>query len=192
MTQPSITKETAEEVAALWDREAVGLLRYTTVLTNCTEEAGDLVSRAFEAVVVAWVKVGPRDQDAQRAWLRRTCKNMWIDGIRRSRNLERLQAELAERYCRADLDPADLVLLRQAADHCLCVINSLPDVRRRVAVLYFLEEYPSSAIAGLLGISPSGVRKHVGKARWKLQKELRPFVGDRHKTGTALREEASA
>ncbi|MFE6052509.1 RNA polymerase sigma factor [Kitasatospora sp. NPDC056446] len=192
MTQPRITKETADHVAALWEREAEGLLRYTTVITNSAEEAGDLVSRAFEAAVRAWAKVGPRSPDEQRAWLRRTSKNMWIDSIRRSMNLDRLQPELAKRYHRAELGPADLALLRQAADHCLRVINSLPTVQRQVAVLYFLEEHPPPVIAELLEIAPSGVRKHVAKARRKLQEELGPLMDDRHETHTALREEARA
>ncbi|CAL9337642.1 hypothetical protein SUDANB176_00198 [Streptomyces sp. enrichment culture] len=192
MTQPRITKETADQVAALWDREAEGLLRYTTVIANNASEAGDLVSRAFEAVALAWATVGSREPDAQRAWLRRTCKNMWIDGIRRSENLSRLQPALAERYHRAELDPADLALLRLAADHCLCVINSLPTARRRVAVLYFLEEHPPPVIAELLGIAPSGVRKHVAEARRRLKEELGPFMDDRHEARSGLRKEARA
>ncbi|MFF3055006.1 RNA polymerase sigma factor [Streptomyces sp. NPDC057909] len=188
VTRPCITKETADQVAALWDREAEGLTRYTTVITNSAAEAGDLVSNAFEAVALAWTTVGPRNADAQRAWLRRTCKNMWIDGIRRSETLHRLQPELAHRYQPAEPDPADLVLLRQAADHCLRVINSLPAVQRRVAVLYFLEEHPPLVIAILLEIAPSGVRKHVAKARQRLREELGSFIGDRHEPP----EEASA
>ncbi|MFI6373393.1 RNA polymerase sigma factor [Streptomyces sp. NPDC050546] len=192
MTQSSITKDTADQVAALWDREAEGLVRYTTVITNNTAEAGDLVSRAFEAAALAWSTVGPREPEAQRAWLRRTSKNMWIDGIRRSENLSRLQPALAARYHRAALDPADLALLRLAADHCLRVINGLPTARRRIAVLYFLEEHTQSAIAELLEIAPSGVRKHVSEARRRLREELGPFVDDRHKAPTGLRKEARA
>ncbi|WP_328512933.1 sigma-70 family RNA polymerase sigma factor [Streptomyces mirabilis] len=192
MTRPSITEETADQVAALWDREAEGLLRYTIVRTGSTEEGGDLVSRAFEAAAVDWATVGPRSQDAQRAWLRRTCMNMWIDGIRRSANLDRLRPELAKRYQRAELNPADLVVLRQAADHCLHVINNLPTQQRAVAVLYFLEEQTSLVIAERLEITASGVRKHVSEARKKLQAELRAFVDDQHETRTAPREEASA
>ncbi len=192
MTEQGITQETADQVAALWDREAESLLRYTTVITNNATEAGDLVSRAFEAATLAWGRVGPRDPGAQRAWLRRACKNMWTDGIRRSENLSRLQPALAERYHRAELDPADLALLRLAADHCLRVINSLPSARRRVAVLYFLEEHPPPVIAELLEIAPSGVRKHVAKARRRLQEELGAFVDDRHEARTGLRKEARA
>jgi RNA polymerase sigma factor (sigma-70 family) len=184
--QPRITKETADQVAALWDREAEGLLRYTTVITGGGDDAGDLVSRAFEAAARDWATVGSRSSDAQRAWLRRTCKNMWIDDIRRSANLDRLQPELALRYQRAEIGPADLALLRQAADHCLGVINSLPTVRRRIAVLYFLEEHPAPVIAELLEIKSSGVRKHVAEARRKLREELGTFIDD------WPREEASA
>ncbi|WP_330334719.1 sigma-70 family RNA polymerase sigma factor [Streptomyces sp. NBC_00536] len=192
MTQPRITKEAADQVEALWDQEAEGLLRYATVLTNSDAEGGDLVSRTFEAAVLDWATVGPRNPGAQRAWLRRVCKNMWIDGVRRSANLDRLRPELAERYQRAELDPADVALLRQAADHCVRVISSLPTVRRQVAVLYFLEEHPPPVIAELLEIAPSGVRKHVAKARHTLQEELGAFIHDRHETRTALREEASS
>ncbi|MHB6912724.1 RNA polymerase sigma factor [Streptomyces sp. DB-54] len=192
MTQPRITKETADQVAALWDREAEGLLRYATVLTNNAAEAGDLVSRAFEAAVLDWGTVGSRKLGAQMAWLRRVCKNMWIDDVRRSANLDRLRPELAERCQRAELDPEDAALLGQAADHCLRVMSGLPTVRRQVAVLFFLEEYPSSVIAELLGIASSGVRKHVAKARHELQKELGAFVDHGCEAQAALREEARA
>ncbi|KUN33481.1 RNA polymerase sigma factor [Streptomyces olivochromogenes] len=167
-------------MAALWDREAEGLLRYTIVITNNDAEAGDLVSRAFECVAEDWSKVGPRSADAQRAWLRQTCKNKWIDGLRHSKIRSRLQPELTWYYKPAEVDPADLVVLRQEAEHCLRVINSLPTVQRRVAVLYFLEEHSPPEIAELLGIKPSGVRKHVAKARQRLREELGSFIGDRH------------
>lgn len=196
MTRPRLTRETAEQLAELWDREAEGLLRYTTVTTNSAAEAGDLVQRAFEAAALSWEKVGQRRPDEQRAWLRRTCRNMWIDSVRRSKRLGDLQSDLAERYHRTEPDPASLALTRAAVDHCLNVINRFPTARRRVALLYFLEEHSPMMIADFLGIASSSVRVHVSKARRQLREELAEFMTGPHEQcsalGSVLGEEARA
>ncbi|MFF4355099.1 RNA polymerase sigma factor [Streptomyces sp. NPDC001530] len=179
-------------MAELWDREAEGLRKYTTVITNNAAEAGDLVQRAFEAAALSWDKVGQRGPEEQRAWLRRACRNMWIDSVRRSKRLGELRPDLAERYHRTEPDPASLVLTRAAVDHCLRVINGFPKARRRVALLYFLEEHSALMIAELLGITASGVRVHVSKARRQLREELAEFVASPNEQRTALGEEARA
>lgn len=177
MKQPRIPRETAHEVAALFDQEEPDLLSYATVLNGRDEEtAKDLVQQTFMAAAVAWDKVGPRSADGRRAWLRVTCRNKWIDQIRRARKLQTLQSHLERRYARTEPDPADIVLTREALARCWSVVRSLPPVRRQVAVLAWLEGYTTADIAVLLAIQPSGVRKHLSIARDIIQREVGPYL----------------
>ncbi|MGW3645550.1 RNA polymerase sigma factor [Streptomyces sp. NPDC000878] len=177
MTQRRIPQETAERVAELWDREAAGLMRYAMVLTGGREaEAGDLVQQAFMAAARDWETLGRRGPDGHCAWLRVVCRRRWIDGIRRAKRLEEALPELSERYSTDQPDPADVVVSRAAVARCWEVICALSHRRRQVAVLHFYEGYSAVMIAELLDIRPSGVRKHITRAREVLRREVGPLL----------------
>ncbi|MFD3504477.1 RNA polymerase sigma factor [Streptomyces sp. NPDC058678] len=179
MTGRRISEQTAHEVSQLWDCEAVPLLRYAMVLTAGAQPAAeDLVQRVFMAVALQWESLTaassfttPRKVEAgrHRAWLRRVCRNLWIDDIRRSQTLNRLGAELARDLACPPPDPADVVVARDDLERCWTVIRHFPERRRQIALLYFVEQCSTTQISQLLGIEPSGVRKHVALARAALR-----------------------
>lgn len=170
----SIPKGAIEQVAALYDREGAALLKHAKVLTgHQVQEAEDLAARAFEAAVANWRKVGAYDPLSQRAWLRRTMRNKWIDDIRRSRKLEQLGPDLLLKYLRNEPDPVDAVLARSDLDTCWEALKAFPPKRREVATLHFFEGMSPVAIADLLQITPQGVRRHIKLA----QKALLSAVG---------------
>jgi RNA polymerase sigma factor (sigma-70 family) len=68
----------------------------------------------------------------------------------------------------------DVVLARADLECCLEVIRNLPERRRQIAVLFFIEQYSAARIAYLLGLQPSGVRKHIAKARAALREAVKP------------------
>ncbi|MFD7163731.1 RNA polymerase sigma factor [Streptomyces violascens] len=165
----SIPRGAIEQVAALYDREGAALLRHAKVLTGYqVQEAEDLASRAFEAAVVNWRKVGFLDPLVQRAWLRRTMRNKWIDDVRRARKLEQLRPDLLLKYLRDEPDPADAVLARGDLDACWAALKDFPPKRREVATMHFFEGMSAVAIGELLQISPSGVRRHIKLAQQAL------------------------
>jgi RNA polymerase sigma factor (sigma-70 family) len=100
------------------------------------------------------------------------CRNLWIDDIRRSQRLNRLGAELARNYACPPPDPADVILARDDLERCWKVIRSFSERRRQVAILYFVEQRSTAQIGELLGIEPSGVRKHVAIARAALRQAV--------------------
>ncbi|MBT2508531.1 sigma-70 family RNA polymerase sigma factor [Streptomyces sp. ISL-98] len=159
----------AEQVSALWEREADGLLRFAMVRAGCDQAAAeDLVQQTFMAAVQAWESLAGREDEERHNWLRSVCRNKWIDGIRRESKLESLQRDVERLYARIGPDPADAVIARDDLDHCLQVIREFPSRRREVALLYFIEQQSVLRIAELLDIQPSGVRKHVAQARQAL------------------------
>jgi RNA polymerase sigma factor (sigma-70 family) len=150
------------------------LLRYAMVRTGGDQAASeDLVQQAFMAAAQRWESLADRDTESRRNWLHRTCRNKWIDDIRRASNLERLQPDLERLYTHIGPDPADTVIARDDLDRCWQVIREFPPRRRQVALMYFIEQLSELRIAQLLGIQPSGVRKHVAQAR----RALRTAVG---------------
>lgn len=179
MTKRRISEQTAHEVSRLWDCEAVPLLRYAMVLTGGAQPAAeDLVQRVFMAVARQWEELSASHENRgartmpvgrYRPWLRRVCRNLWIDDIRQTQRSNRLDADLAHNGAVSPPDPADVVLARDALERCWAVIRSFPERRRQVALLYFVEQRTTTQISELLGIEPSGVRKHVALARAALR-----------------------
>ncbi|WP_406368301.1 sigma-70 family RNA polymerase sigma factor [Streptomyces sp. NBC_00647] len=179
MRDRRISEQTAHDVSRLWDCEAMPLLRYAMVLTGGSQPAAeDLVQRVFMAVAQQWDSLAETglfttgwkvEPGRHRAWLRRVCRNQWIDDVRRAQRLNQLGPELARSQAAAPPDPADVVLARDALERCWKAIRSFPERRRQVAILYFVEQCSTARIGELLGIEPSGVRKHVAIARAALR-----------------------
>ncbi|GGU46970.1 RNA polymerase sigma factor [Streptomyces violascens] len=189
MTQRNIDEETTAQVTALWEREEVSLTQYATVRTGGDRpEAEDLVSRAFFAATQSWQKLADREPDAQRAWLRTTVNNMWVDNIRRAGRLQKLKPELLRLYDRDGPDPADIVLARDVLERCWKVLQTLPPVRRQVALLHFYKDASPVNIAERLGISPSGVRKHLSVACKTLREQVGYIHGDESTDTVGLQE----
>ncbi|MBG0850305.1 sigma-70 family RNA polymerase sigma factor [Streptomyces spinoverrucosus] len=167
--------ETRRQIAALWELEAEWLVRYAMVRTGEDQSAAeDLVQTAFLAAAVQWSSLVDRTDDERRNWLRSVVHHKWVDGIRRSRKLERLDTEERERYAGRGPDLVDVVLARADLECCLEVIRNLPERRRQIAVLFFIEQYSAARIAYLLDLQPSGVRKHIAKARAALREAVKP------------------
>ncbi|MGA5364231.1 RNA polymerase sigma factor [Streptomyces purpurascens] len=159
-------QEKAQQVAALYEREANGLKRYAMVRTGGEKAAADdLVQQTFMAAFLQWESLVDLDAEERRSWLRGVCRRRWIDGIRRETLADRLQADVERLYDRVSEDPAHAVIARDDLDRCWQVIRDLPPRRREVALLYFIEQQSEMRIAEMLGIQASGVRKHVAKAR---------------------------
>lgn len=187
------SQETVQQVAELWEREAPGLTRYAMVRTGGDQaEAEDLVQQTFMAAFLKWGVVGGLDAEERRNWLRAVCRRRWIDSVRRKSTGNRLQPDVERLYARVSEDPAHVIIAREDLDRCWRVIRQLPPRCREVALLYFVEQYSEPRIAELLGISYSGVRKHVASARRALREAVGQHVdaeaAEPAETGASWRE----
>lgn len=180
-------QEKVQRVSDLWEREAIGLTRYAMVRTGGNQAAAeDLVQQTFMAAFLQWESLAGLDAEERRSWLRTVCRRRWIDGIRREVLGERLQAGVERLYDHVSPDPAHAVIARDDLDRCWQVIRELPDRRREVALLYFIEQQSEMRIAEMLGIQASGVRKHVAKARQALREAVgRPVDAESVETATS-------
>ncbi|MCJ2186875.1 RNA polymerase sigma factor [Novosphingobium beihaiensis] len=174
----------ANGLAGLLDMHRADLLRFLTARCGSPDEAEDIVQEM-------WIKVsgqagGPITNGPianGRAYLFRMANNLVLDrarGRRRSMQRERnwLEAEgggvahMPED--RTDPgEPADEIISReQEAQVLRDAIAALPEGAQRALRLYRFEEMGQKEIAEVMGISRSGVEKHLALAMKRLREAL--------------------
>ncbi|MGW6890332.1 RNA polymerase sigma factor [Streptomyces chartreusis] len=136
----------------------------TPMLRGDIGEAQDLVVDAFVRARKGWKGI-----DDPYAWLRVVIIH---EVFYRSNRLRRRRLQLARVWAlertRTGTDPAALVEQHEDYDRVMEVLAALPDRQRVVAVLRWCEDWAPKEIAGLLGIAPSTVAKHLARAQTKL------------------------
>jgi RNA polymerase sigma-70 factor (ECF subfamily) len=132
-------------------------------------DAEDATERTFLAALAALPTFDP-DGAGFRAWLFRIAHNT-VSNARRTRR--RRHAEpLPDGYERPapDADPAGLVARAEELRRVLAALGELPDERRQVVLLRFVDGLSAAEIGEVLGRSP-------GAARVLLHRALRDLAG---------------
>ena len=135
-------------------------------------DAEDATERIFLAALRALP--GFHDTGATfRAWLFRIAHNT-IANAHRSRSRRRVDP-LPEAWDRAapDADPAGLVSRADELRAVLRAVDALPDDRRQVVLLRFVDGLSSREIGDVLGRSPGAVRVLLHRALRDLEARLR-------------------
>lgn len=177
--QPGHETENAGGLAVLLRVHRAELLRFLTARCGSADEAEDLLQDM-------WFKVtaqpsGPITNG--RAYLFRVANNLVLDRSRarhRAMRRERLWLEVesgdAATAPEDRADPAELpeekIAREQEEQALLRAVAALPDGARRALRLYRFEGLGHKDIAERLGISRSGVEKHLALAMKKLREAL--------------------
>ncbi|WP_067734984.1 RNA polymerase sigma factor [Novosphingobium naphthalenivorans] len=169
----------ANGLVRLLDVHRPELLRFLTARCGSADEAEDVVQEMW--IKVSGQATGPITNG--RAYLFRMANNLVLDrarGRRRSMQRERtwLEAEgggvahMPED--RADPgEPADEIIAReQEAEVLRDAIAALPEGAQRALRLYRFDEIGQKEIADIMGISRSGVEKHLALAMKRLRQAL--------------------
>ena len=173
--------ETAESgLEALFTRHRADLLRFLTARCGSSETAEDFLQDLW--IKVSMASTGPVANG--RAYLYRMANSLVLDEVRsrhramrRDRTwLEEESAGLPDPEARPDpAEPADEAIARgQEAALLERAIAALPEGAQRALRLYRLEERSQMEIARIMGISRSGVEKHLAVA----MKHLRDSLAD--------------
>ena len=191
---PASTGASAAGLIAIYHEHRGALLRFLTARCGDADLAQDLMQDL-------WLKLnsrptGPVGQG--RAYLFRTANNMVLDHARsRHRSMARDRgwieiegpaATLPEDRPDPSPDAEEQLAHAQEAVMLNDAIAALPPGARQALLLYRLEERSQADIAGIMGISRSGVEKHLALAMKHLRKRLvdcgliRPAASD--KAGT--------
>ncbi|MDE8653921.1 RNA polymerase sigma factor [Novosphingobium album (ex Liu et al. 2023)] len=165
-------------LALLFERHRAELLRFLVARCGARDEAEDLVQELW--IKATTQQTGPIANG--RAYLFRMANNLVLDQARgRQRAMRRdrgwLEAEgggaLAPEERPDPAEPADEALARkQEAALLERAIADLPEGAQRALRLYRLEGHGQADIARIMGISRSGVEKHLALAMKKLRDSL--------------------
>lgn len=154
------------------------LLRFLVARTGAVGEAEEILQDV-------WIKLrqAPTAPIANgRAYLYRMAQNLVVDRIReRQRRMQRERAWLDDRngHTAGGVEPADpsqnaedTILEREETARLLSALATLPEGARRAFELHKIEGLSHAEVAGRLGISKSGVEKHMAVAVKYLRRAL--------------------
>lgn len=163
--QPGVDPDLADVLAAQLDRAAFGALYrryldrvygYCFYLLGDHHDAEDVTERTFMAALAAIDRY--RDEGASfRSWLFRIAHNQLANALR-SRRRRRTSSLDAIPEPAADADPAGFVGLAEESRRLRRALEALPEDRRQVVVLRFVDGLSAREIGAVLGRSEGAVR----------------------------------
>jgi RNA polymerase sigma-70 factor, ECF subfamily len=159
--------EAAGRVGVLFDRHHQRLFRLARRLSQCTEDAQDLVQETFLRAARSAGSI-PAGSQNEEAWLVRVLINLCRDRWRHSQ--VRAKA-MVNRHIPAQptVDPEPHLMAKSLVRHALA---ALPPRRRAILVLYEIEGVAIPAIGRLLGVTPVTVRWHLSIGRREMARAL--------------------
>lgn len=154
------------------------LLRFLTARIGDAAEAEELLQEL-------WIKMqhasGPPIVNA-RAYLFRMAQNLFVDRLRENQRRERREKIWSQDYAHRSAvgtdvgDPSgsaeDVMLEREETAQLASALGTLPSGARRVFEMHKVEGLSHAEVASKLGISKSGVEKHMAVALKYLRRAL--------------------
>ncbi len=142
-----------------------------------TEIAKDLCQnvwlKAFRAIHTF------RGDSAFTSWLYRIAKNVCIDYHRKQKALfhtDPLHTTDEHRIATVHPDPSDGLQQQELREYLHAAIATLTPLRKRVFLLYYIEELSIKAIAEEMARSEGTIKSHLRNARLQLQEHLTPYL----------------
>jgi RNA polymerase sigma-70 factor (sigma-E family) len=159
----------AGAVTALYQANALGLVRLAHVLIGDRGTAEDIVQEAFSGLYWRWEQL--RDPDKALSYVRSAVLNSCRSALRRTRATEIL-ADLSE--LGLVLASAEAVVLSEEQRRAvMTALRGLPSRQREVLVLRFYADLTETEIATQMGIGKSSVRSAQHRALTALGRMLR-------------------
>ena len=170
----TLEEEEQNRILALWQRYGTALVRYARrelgAASSC-RDAEDMVSEAFERLMVRYELYGGRTDEQIKGLLLRIVANLCRDEHRRRKRIEITSLnEEAQDVMRLengarDPTPEELVVSEDNLRRMKAVFRSLPPIYRDVIEMKLLEELSDREIARELGIAEGTVRQRLSRAR---------------------------
>jgi RNA polymerase sigma-70 factor (ECF subfamily) len=152
-------------IAPPWESLRAELVRFVRARVGDEAAADDIV---HDVLLRALGELeGPRPPVHLRGWLYRVTRNAIVDHYRARRPTEELPEEIA-----ADPAPSESPAERELARCLAPLLGTLPPSYREALNLAEVEALPQREIAGRAGLSLSGAKSRVQRARRKLREAL--------------------
>jgi RNA polymerase sigma-70 factor (ECF subfamily) len=138
---------------------------------------------AQEACLRLWERRGRDVPRFVRPYLFRTARNLAFDLLKTGRTRRGLLRRHGQGYSRSPERPDDVMQREQVATRVQKAIQELPERRREVFALAYLQGLSYAEVAEVLGISPKTVQNHMSVALAQLRASLRPLLEERRDDG---------
>ena len=160
----------AEAFDPLYRRYVAPLYSYAFYHVRDHHDAEDITERAFLSALDALPAFEERGATF-RAWLFRIAHNALMNHVRTRSRRRTEQLDTAVAYQSPD-DVEATVARREDARRVWRAVGALPEERRRVVILRFVDELSSREIGDVLGRSEGAVRVLLHRALREIAREL--------------------
>ncbi|GAC1317242.1 MAG: sigma-70 family RNA polymerase sigma factor [Collimonas sp.] len=147
------------------------LRRYARALTGDAAWADDLVQDTAERALNRWHSLQPESN--MRAWLLTILRHLYIDQLRKRREIAVDDESAPWRTMAAPADEVDGLFLADVQRALYC----LPVEQREVLLLVGLEELSYQQVSGILNIPVGTVMSRLSRARERMRSLLKEDPG---------------
>ncbi len=137
------------------------LLNYCCMICGNVSDAEDLLQETFMKVLSNLDLLEELGEKERRAWLYKVARNLFYDACRR-RTVEQNHQMQAEEEADDGFSEAETAL----------ILSSLPPDLSQIFMKRYFEGYTSKELAEDYGLSPSGVRAALSRARKLLREKM--------------------
>lgn len=130
-----------------------------------------------DVMIKAFGKIGRfqyRGEGSLYSWLARMAVNMSIDSLRKARKFKSVDLEAARGEEAPEPDVSDM--RKVPRDVLMRFISELPDTKRTIFNLYYIEEVPHKEIARMLGIRETSSTSLLARARRILAENINDYL----------------
>lgn len=165
---PDLRPDTGAELLQLYQRYRPALIAFFARRLRNRNEAEDLTQEVF-----ARLACNTRQFREPDAYIFQTAANLLRDRSRREKVRFNYQMQEGGVASPSDhLGPERVIAGRQTLHRVIEALQELPERTRTIFMLHRLEKLKKGEVAALLGLSISGVDKHLVKAMLHLQGRL--------------------
>lgn len=134
---------------------------------------------AQEACMRLWERRGRDPLRCVRPWLFRTVRNLALDQLKTGRTRRGILQRYRPGRGRGPARPDEVFQRDRVAAEVQRAIQELPERRREVFALAYLQGLSYAEVAEVLGISPKTVQNQMSAALAQLRSTLRPLLDER-------------
>ena len=174
----TLSEKGQNRVLSLWQEHCAALLRYARKELGASDpsgEAEDIVSDAFERLMLHYERYADLTDEQMHCILMRTVRNLSVDAYRRRKRSsvpfsdpdeeDREKSGSDSTIDPEDRTPEQIVVSEDNIRRMKAMIRSLPPALRDVLEMRLIEERTNREIAEELGIEESVVRQRFSRAR---------------------------
>ena len=154
-------------ITELYTAYQAELLKYCCMICGNASDAEDLLQETFIKALSNLDLLEELGEKERRAWLYKVARNLFYDICRR-RTAEKNNRIQAEEETDGGFSEAETAM----------ILSSLPPDLSQLFLKRYYEGYTSQELAEVYGLSPSGVRAALSRARKLLREKLKECMED--------------